>query len=70
MSLNSLQSEMKIAMNQRIETESRAKRGFIQNGKFISGNEQYKAVQAVECNIDGKVYAVITSNKKAVIVGA
>ena len=72
MGVRELTTAIKNAVDKRIANEARAKRGIIKDGRFVSGRESYDFKQAVDCNIsDGnKVWAQLTSNGIAVIVGA
>ena len=72
MSVKNMANEIKNAMNNRIEKESRAMHGTMKDGKFYSGNNSYSVKQAAECNTNNghKVWAVRSKNNKAVIVGA
>lgn len=70
MSVQSLASNIKNAVDTRIRNEARALRGTVKNGTFISGSKSFPAKQAVDCNTRGKVWAVPSTNGKAVIVGA
>lgn len=67
-----MENEIKSAMNNRIEKESKAMHGIINNGRFYAGNISYPAKQAVECNTrnGSKVWAVKSNDGKAVIIGA
>ena len=72
MNVKNMENEIKNAMHNRIEKESRAMHGTIKNGRFYSGNTSYPAKQAVECNTrnGNKVWAVKSNGGKAVIIGA
>ena len=72
MSIQRLATTIKSAVDSRVNEESRAKRGTIHNGRFISGAKSYPFTQAVDCNTgEGKrVWAQLSKNNTAVIVGA
>lgn len=70
MGVQSLASSIKNAVDRRIQNEARAIRGTVKNGMFQSGSKSFPAKQAVDCNTRRKVWAVPSTNGKAVIVGA
>ena len=71
MGLNELQQAINSAVDKRIQQEARAMRGIVKGGMFHSGTKSYPYKQAVDCNIGGnKVWAQLSTNGKAVIVGA
>lgn len=72
MGVKDLAAAVASAVQRRIENESRAKRGVIRDGRFISGSKSYPFMQAVDCDIgNGKrVWAQLSSNGTAVVVGA
>lgn len=72
MSIQTLASDLKKVMAERIEKEGRAMRGTIREGKLQVGNEQYDLFQAVECEVSegSRVWAMRARNGKAVIVGS
>lgn len=70
MSVDNLANAIKIVVDRRIREEARAKRGTIENGRFISGSKSYPYTQAVDCNISGRVWAQLSTSGTAVIVGA
>ncbi len=72
MSIQNLASSIKSAVDKRIAEESRARRGTIQGDRFISGGKSYPFAAAVDCNTgDGRrVWAQLSTNGKAVVVGA
>lgn len=72
MSIQSMASTVRTAMNERIAKESRAFRGLIRNGRLLVGKESLSAIQAVECNTSNgrKVWAQRTRYNSALIVGA
>lgn len=72
MSISDLKSAVRNSMNKRIESEGRAMRGTIQNGRLIVGAKQYEPVRAVDVNTanGARVYALPSADGKAVIVGA
>ena len=67
-----LSEALKSAVDRRIAKEARALRGTIKNGMFQSGSKAYPFKQAVDCNTSAgnKVWAQLTPNNLAVIVGA
>ena len=72
MSVTSLTSAIKNAVDKRINNEARAKRGTIKGGMFQVGSKSYPFKQAVDCNTaeGNRVWAQLTPNGIAVIVGA
>lgn len=48
MSVKSLAAAVARIVQQRINNEARAKRGTVQNGRFVSGSKSYPMVQAVD----------------------
>lgn len=70
MSVRNLSEAIKKAVDLRIEMEARAKRGIIKNGMFHSGTKAYQFKQAVDCNLNGRVWAQLDKNGRAVIIGA
>lgn len=71
MSVQTLAIAMREAMSARIEREGRAMHGFVRDGKFCIGDKQLEPIQAIDLNLHtGKrVWAMMSANKKAVIVG-
>ena len=69
--INGLREAVKTAVDNRISNESRALRGVIRNGKFLSGSKSFPFVQAVDCDTSNgsKVWAQLSKNGSAVIVG-
>lgn len=69
--IQGLADAIKSAVQNRIDEESKAKRGTIQNGNFVSGDKSYPFIQAVDCNISNgsRVWAQLSRSGKAVIVG-
>ena len=70
MSIKDLSAAIKNAVDNRIKHEAMAKRGTIQNGKFHCGAKSYPYKLAVDCNLNGKVWAQLTPDGTAVVVGA
>ena len=70
MSISELSASLKKAVDQRISQESQAKRGVIKNGRFQCGAKSFPFKQAVDCNLNRKVWAQMTKSGVAVIVGA
>ena len=70
MGVQSLANSIQNAVDTRIKNEARALRGTVRGGRFQSGSKSFPAKQAVDCNTNGKVWAVPSTNGKAVIVGA
>ena len=72
MGIQNLKSAIKTAVQNRVDEESRAVRGIINKGQFVSGSRAYPFTQAVDCDTsDGaRVWAQISKNGTAVIVGA
>lgn len=70
MSIRDLSTSLKQAVDKRINDEARAKRGVIKNGRFHFGAKSYPFKQAVDCSLSGKVWAQLSPNGTAVIVGA
>lgn len=64
-----LAEAIKTVIDRRIAREARALRGTIHNGMFQSGAKAYPFKQAVDCNLSNRVWAQLTSNNAAVIVG-
>lgn len=71
MSVKDLANAIKSAVQRRVDEESKAIRGTIQNGQFVSGSKSYPFVQAVDCDVSegSRVWAQLSKNGKAVIVG-
>ena len=71
MSVKDLANAIKSAVQRRVDEESKAKHGTIQNGQFVSGSKSYPFVQAVDCDVSegSRVWAQLTKDGKAVIVG-
>lgn len=71
MSVKDLVNAIKYAVQRRVDEESKAKHGTIQNGQFVSGSKSYPFVQAVDCDVSegSRVWAQLTKDGKAVIVG-
>lgn len=59
-------------MDKRIAEEARARRGQMQDGKFVNGNTSYPAKQAVDVDTSNgaRVWAQLDNNGNAVIVGS
>lgn len=70
MGVQKLEQSLKEIFDKKINEEARARRGIIKNGRLQIGAKSYPYQQAVDCNINGKVWAQIADNGKAVIVGA
>ena len=71
MNIQTMTQTIKEALDKRIQQEARAMRGIVKGGMFHSGTKSYPYKQAVDCNIGGnKVWAQLSTNGKAVIVGA
>lgn len=72
MSVTSLASAVKVAMNERIGREARAIRATIRNGQLVTNARSYDFTQAVDVNVHNgrRVWALRAQNGKAVIVGA
>ena len=70
--ISGLTSAIKSAVQKKVAEESRAKRGTIQNGQFVSGNKSYPVKQAVDVNASNgsKIWAQLDNNGNAVIVGS
>ena len=70
--ISGLANAIKSAVDKKVAEESRAKRGTIQNGQFVSGSKSYPFVQAVDVNASNgsKVWATFDSKGNAVIVGS
>lgn len=64
-----LAEEIKKVVDQRIESESRAKRGVMSNGLFYSGAGSYVCQQAMEVNPGLKTWAVRSKGGTAVVIG-
>ena len=69
MSIQSLSTAVKNAVDTRIKREARALRGTVKDGRFQCGNKSYPFKQAVDCNVR-RVWAQLSPNGDAVIVGA
>ena len=71
MSIQSLATSIKNAVDKRIAGEARALRGTIKDGMFISGAQAFPFKAAVDCNTsDGRrVWAQRSKDGRAVIVG-
>ena len=72
MGVKELSDALKNAVQKRIDKESRARRGIIQNGQFACGAKTYPYLQAVECNTSEgkKVWGQLSKNGNMVVVGA
>lgn len=70
MSVQKLASSIRNAVDKRIANEARAMRGTIKNGMFVSGSKSFPFKQAVECNLNGILWAQRDNRGNAVIVGA
>ena len=70
--ITGLTNTIKSIVQKRIDNESRAKRGTIQNGQFVSGSKSYPAIQAVDVSTGNgsKVWATFDSKGNAIIVGS
>ncbi len=62
---------IKAAIDTRIEQESRAMRGVIQNGQFLTGAKSYPYTSAVDADTSEgkKVWAQLSQSGKAVVIG-
>lgn len=71
MSIESLGNSIKSAVDKRVNSEARAMRGTIRNGRFVSGSKSYPFTAAVDCSTgEGKkVWAQKSTSGKAVIIG-
>lgn len=72
MGVRELAAAVKSAVRWRIDNEARAKRGVIQNGRFISGSKSYPMIQAVDVDTSNgkRVWAQLSKNGNAVVVGS
>ena len=68
--IQGLASAVKDAIDKRIKQEARALRGTIKDGQFQCGAKTFPYVQAVDCNMNGKVWAQLSTTGAAIIVGA
>lgn len=68
--IQNLANAIKSAMDKRIREESRALRGTLKNGQFVSGAKSYPAISAVDVDTNGRVWAQRDNNGNAIIVGA
>ena len=68
--IQGLASAVKDAVDKKVKQEARALRGTIKDGMFQCGAKTFPYVQAVDCNMSGKVYAQLSSTGTAIIVGA
>lgn len=71
MSVQELTAAVKDAVERRIDEESKAQRGTIQNGRLQIGAKSYPYTSAVDVRThDGdKVWAQLSKSGRAVIVG-
>ena len=71
MSVSSLATKIKAAVEYRIKMEAQAMRGTIQNGRFSSGGKSYPYTTAVDCDTSEgkKVWAQKAQDGRAVIIG-
>ena len=72
MSVESLANAIKNAVQTRIEKESRARHGIIRNGQFVCGADCYpfKSAVDVDTSNEKKVWAQLSPNGEAVIIGS
>ena len=70
MSVESLANAIKNAVQSRIEKESRARRGIIRNGQFVCGADCFKSAVDVDTSNEKKVWAQLSPNGEAVIIGS
>lgn len=70
MSVQTLSSAIKNAVNQRLYNESRAKRGFIKDGVFLAGSNSFPFKLAVDCPLNKRVWAQLDKHGNAIIIGA
>ena len=72
MGIQNLSKTIKQLVQEKVESESRVKRGKIQGGQFVSGNKSYPVKQAVDVDISNgaRVWAQLDNNGNAVIVGS
>lgn len=72
MGVKSLAAAVARAVQWRINAETRAMRGTIQGGRFVSGSKSYPIAQAVDCDTgEGKrAWAQLSQSGKAVVVGS
>lgn len=70
MSVQNLARALKSVMDKRIREESRAIKGTVNNGQFVSGAKSYPAISAVDVDTSGRVWAQRDNNGNAIIVGA
>ena len=70
--IQNLAKIIKQSVQTKIENEARARRGTIQNGQFVSGNESYPIKQAVDVDVSNgaRVWAQLDNNGNAVVVGS
>lgn len=71
MGIQSLSATLKNAVDKRIEKEARALHGTIQNGRLQAGAKSYPYTSVVDVGAHNgsKVWAQLSKNGKAVIVG-
>ena len=69
MGVRELAAGIKNAVDKRIANEARAKRGVIKNGRFVSGATSRPFIAAVDANLNAKVWAQISPNGNAIIIG-
>lgn len=67
--IDGLEQVLQDAVQQRVNEEARARRGRIQGGKFISGARSSPYIAAVDANLNGKVWAQMSPNGNAIIIG-
>ena len=72
MHIQELKDALKNAVDNRIKLEARALRGTVSNGMFRFNSKTYPFKLAVDCNINNgrRVWAQLTPNGTAVIIGA
>ena len=70
--IQSLVETIQTAIQKKVAKESRARRGIIQNGQFVSGSEIYPVRQAVDVDVSNgsKVWAQLDNNGNAVVIGS
>ena len=72
MGIQNLAKTIKQLLQKKISTESRAMRGIIQGGQFVSGAKSYPYDVAVDVNTSNgsKVWAQLDNHGRAIIIGA
>lgn len=66
-----LANTIKSALQKKVDTEARALHGKVRDGQFQCGAKSYPIVQAVDvdCSEGKKVWAQLSQNGSAVVVG-